>query len=174
MNTKTIDVQELIGSLQNEVRILLHLAAKIDRSQLDYRPTPAQRSTIELLRYLSVMGPNLIQFIKSGAFDLPAWHATLEATSGASLDQVLSAIEKQPGQYAEMLNGFTQEELRGEIELFGRKSTGAAYLLNLLLGSHAAYRMQLFLYLKSSGRGELNTINLWAGMDAPVAAAVAA
>src|SRR5258708_23282840 len=53
MNTKTIDVQELIGSLQNEVRILLHLAAKIDRSQLDYRPTPAQRSTIELLRYLS-------------------------------------------------------------------------------------------------------------------------
>ena len=31
---------ELITALQNEVRILLHLASKIDRAQLDYRPTP--------------------------------------------------------------------------------------------------------------------------------------
>lgn len=31
---------ELIASLQNEVRILLHLAGKIDRAKLDYRPTP--------------------------------------------------------------------------------------------------------------------------------------
>ena len=41
---------ELIASLQNEVRILLHLASKIDRAQLDYRPTPKQRSTIELVK----------------------------------------------------------------------------------------------------------------------------
>ena len=30
---------ELIGSLQHEVHILLHLAGKIDRAKLDYRPT---------------------------------------------------------------------------------------------------------------------------------------
>ena len=47
---------EIIASLQHEVRILLHLASKIDRSQLEYRPTPKQRSTIELLQYLTVMG----------------------------------------------------------------------------------------------------------------------
>jgi hypothetical protein len=47
---------ELMASLQNEVRILLHLATKVDRSQLDYRPTPKQRSTMALLRYLSMMG----------------------------------------------------------------------------------------------------------------------
>jgi hypothetical protein len=40
---------ELIGSLQNEVRILLHLASKIEPPMLDYRPGPRQRSTIELL-----------------------------------------------------------------------------------------------------------------------------
>ena len=28
-----------------------------------------------------------------------------------------------------------------------------------------AYRMQLFLYLKSCGRSELNTSNLWSGED---------
>ena len=31
---------ELVTSLQNEVRIFLHLSSKIDRGKLDYRPTP--------------------------------------------------------------------------------------------------------------------------------------
>ena len=30
----------------------------------------------------------------------------------------------------------------------------------LVLGGHAAYRTQLFLYLKANGRDELNTFNL--------------
>jgi len=45
--------RELVAALHNEVRILLHLAGKVDRTQLHYRPTPKQRSTIELLRYLT-------------------------------------------------------------------------------------------------------------------------
>jgi hypothetical protein len=49
--------EELIASLQNEVRILLHLAGKVDRSQVDYRPTPTQRSILDLLQYLAIMGP---------------------------------------------------------------------------------------------------------------------
>ena len=57
---------ELIAALQKEVRILLHLVDKIDRAQLDYRPTSKQRSTLELLRYLSVMGPGLIQASLTG------------------------------------------------------------------------------------------------------------
>ena len=57
---------ELIESLQHEVRVLLHLASKIDRSMLDYRPTPKQRSTLELLKYLSLMGPGLVEAAKSG------------------------------------------------------------------------------------------------------------
>jgi hypothetical protein len=55
-----ITKSELLASLQKEVRILLHLASKIDRSQLDYRPTPKQRSTLELLQYLSHMGPSRV------------------------------------------------------------------------------------------------------------------
>jgi hypothetical protein len=44
-------------------------------------------------------------------------------------------------------------------------------LVNLVAGGHAAYRTQLFLYLKACGREELNTMNLWGGVDAPAAAA---
>src|SRR5437870_408458 len=39
---------ELIATLQHEVRILLHLARKVEPPMLDYRPTPKQRSALEL------------------------------------------------------------------------------------------------------------------------------
>ena len=35
----------------------------------------------------------------------------------------------------------------------------------LVLGGCAAYRTQIFLYLKANGREELGTSNLWAGVD---------
>ena len=44
------------------------------------------------------------------------------------------------------------------------------FLVNLVLCGHAAYRTQLFVYLKACGREELSTMNLWAGADAPVPA----
>ena len=43
------------------------------------------------------------------------------------------------------------------------------FLVNNVLSGYAAYRTQLFLYLKACGREELSTMNLWAGMDAPAA-----
>jgi DinB family protein len=159
---------EVIAQLQKEVQILLHLASKIDRSQLDYRPTPKQRSTIELLRYLLNMGPSLVRALKTG-FDVERWQADAAAANAMSFDQLLAAIETQSAQYADLLGAWTEADFRGEIELFGRKATRAAFLLELVLGGCAAYRTQLFCYLKACGREDLSTSNLWQGVDAPVA-----
>ncbi|CAN5724699.1 hypothetical protein BH18ACI5_BH18ACI5_15070 [soil metagenome] len=100
---------ELIASLQNEVRILLQLASKVDRAKLNYRPTEKQRSTLELLQYLTIVGPALLAAAKAGT------------------------------------------------------------IVNQVLCGCAAYRTQLFLYLKACGREDLGTANLWAGVDAPAA-----
>jgi len=161
--------EELIASLQNEVRILLHLAGKLDPAQLDYRPTPNQRSIIELLQYLSAMGPTMIAFTKAGVFDGAAWQAALSAASRASFDQVLTAVENQRCLYAELLQGWSEDEFRTEIDMLGRKTSRGAFIVNLVLCAHAAYRTQLFGYLKACGRHELNTMNLWGGVDAPLA-----
>ncbi len=162
--------EELIGSLQNEVRILLHLAGKVDRDKLDYRPGANQRSTLELLQYLSYMGPGMISSIKAGGFDMEAWQAAQTAAKAADFDGLLAIIAKQSSQYAELLAGLTEDDLRTEIEMFGRKSSRGALIVNLVLCAHAAYRTQLFLYLKACGREELNTMNLWAGIDGAMAA----
>src|SRR5881409_746873 len=111
--------EELIASLQNEVRILLHLAGKIDRNKLDYRPTPKQRSTLELLQYLTVMGPMLIRAIKAGTFDGAAWQAAVADANASNFDQVLASIEKQRGTYSQLVSAFSDVDFRGEIDLFG-------------------------------------------------------
>jgi hypothetical protein len=162
--------EEVIAQLQKEVRILVHLAGKIDRSQLDYRPTPKQRSTIELLRYLVNMGPLLVKAIKSGTFDVEAWQASSAKANAADFDGVLAMIRAQESEYASLLSSWTEADFRGSIEMFGRSASRGAFLLELVLAGGAAYRTQLFCYLKSCGREELTTANLWQGIDAVVPA----
>ena len=156
---------ELIGSLQNEVRILVHLCGKVKPEMLDYRPTPKQRSLIELLRYLTVMGPVVVPSIKAGAFQVDQWNAGEAAAKAMDFDGVVKSLESQAAMYAEQVGAYSDDELRGEVEMFGRKSKRGPLLVGLVLGGHAAYRTQLFCYLKACGRDELNTMNLWAGMD---------
>ena len=160
--------QELISSLQSEVRILLHLSSKIDKSKLDYRPTPKQRTILELLRYMAIMGPTQIAAAKAGVFTREAmmalWGPADAASKAMNFDQALAAIQKQSGEYAQLLASWTAD-FRTEVNMFGSKMTRGSFLVNTVLEGHAAYRMQLFCYLKATGREELNTINLWMGTD---------
>jgi hypothetical protein len=163
---------ELIGALQHEVHILQHLITKIDRSMLDYRPTPKQRSTLELLKYLTNMGPGLIRAAKSGTFDRDGWMEAEKVAQARDFDQTVAALAEQAQIYPALLADMTDADFRGEIDMWGNKTTRGAFIVNMVLGGCAAYRTQLFLYLKACGRDELTTMNLWAGMDAPAPAAV--
>lgn len=161
---------EVIGSLQNEVRILLHLAGKLSPESLAYRPTPKQRSSLELLQYLTIMGPELIRVVQAGTFDATAWTKAEQAAAARDLEQTLAAIAAQTEEYATLLGAMSDADFRGEIEMFGQKTTRGALIVNFVLSGCAAYRTQLFLYLKACGREELSTMNLWAGMDPPAQA----
>jgi hypothetical protein len=156
---------ELISTLQNEVRILLHLAGKIQPSMLDYRPTAKQRSILELLQYLVIMGPNVIRSVKGGAFDMEAWGKADAAAKAMNFEQAVAALGQQAETYPELLNGFTDSDFRVTIDMFGRPNSKGSHIVNFVVSGHAAYRTQLFMYLKACGRDELNTMNLWGGAD---------
>jgi len=161
---------ELISSLRHEVRILLHLASKVEPAMLDYRPTPRQRSMLELLQYLAIMGPTQIAVIKAGVFNRAAlsaaWGPPEAAAKVMNFDQAIAAIQKQSDEYARLLGEWTDDDFRAQIDVLGNKSSRGRQVVNLVLNGHAAYRTQLFCYLKSCGRHELSTMNLWGGMDA--------
>jgi hypothetical protein len=155
----------LIASLQNEVRILLHLAGKIEPSMLDYRPTPGQRSTLELLQYLSMMGPAVVDGARSGTFDTAAWTSAEQAAAARDLDQTLAAIAALADRYQASLGAMSEADFAGEVAPFGSTTSRGAFIVNYALSGHAAYRTQLFCYLKACGRTELSTVNLWGGKD---------
>jgi hypothetical protein len=156
---------ELLASLHHEVNVLLHLVGKIDRSQLDYRPTAKQRSTIELLRYLALMGPAMAAAGATGAFDRGAWSATVKELESKDVDALAAVIATHPARYDAVITPLADEAFRDEIEVFGRKSTRGLFMVKQLLGNCVGYRMQLFLYLKACGAEELGTSNLWHGVD---------
>lgn len=156
---------ELIGSLQNEVRILLHLASKVEPRMLDYRPTPKQRSTIELLKYLTLMGPVLTKSAIAGEFDAAGWTEADKANESRSFEEVVKVIAGHHDTYAQLLGGVSDEAFREQISMFGMTHSRGSFIVNVILSGCAAYRTQLFLYLKACGREELTTMNLWAGMD---------
>ena len=161
---------ELIGSLQNEVRILLHLASKVDPAMLAYRPSAKQRSLLELLQYLTIMGPIHARAVQAGNLDMDAWRSAWTAGEAAAkamgLEEVKDAIGKQAALFAEVVGSCSDAGLREEIEMFGGKASRGLWFVRLVLTHYAAYRMQVFLYLKGCGREELSTMNLWVGMDA--------
>jgi hypothetical protein len=158
---------ELIASLQNEVRILLHLAGKIEPAMLDYRPTPKQRSTLELLQYLTIMGPALVRAAQAGDFDTAAWTAAENAAKARNFDQTLAALAAQREEYSALLGAMSDADFRASITMFGQDMSRGSFIVNMVLSGCAAYRTQLFIYLKACGRHELGTMNLWAGADAP-------
>ncbi|MBI4910918.1 MAG: hypothetical protein HY820_45330 [Acidobacteria bacterium] len=160
---------ELIAALHTEIRVLLHLASKVDESRQDYRPSAKQRSTLELLRYLAIMGPIHARTVRAETFDMSAFAGDLNTSEARAntwtLDQTTAEIAKLPALFTETIGSCTDADLRATINLFGQNASRGSMFVGLLLTHYAAYRMQLFLYLKASGQPELNTMNLWVGCD---------
>lgn len=160
---------DLISMLDGEVRLLVHLVSKVEPAMLSYRPAHGQRSLLELLQYLTIMPPIHLRGAMASEFDQEAWGKTWNAEETIahtlSLDEIRESIEGQRVLFDEVLGPCTDAQLRAEIEMFGRKASRASMIVSLVLSHYAAYRMQLFLYLKACGRPELNTMNLWVGID---------
>ena len=161
---------ELLAALRQEARVILHLASKVDPARLDYRPTPAQRSTIELLRYFVIVGPIHMRATLAPAFDMDGWRAAWRAEEARVREMPLDTVKKEiaslPALFDALLSGVSDADLRASTEMFGSAASRGSRLVSLVLLHYTAYRMQLFLYLKASGREELNTLNLWVGADA--------
>jgi hypothetical protein len=159
---------DLIALLQKEVRILQHLITKIEPAMLDYRPTPKQRSTIELLKYLTNMGPTLVRYAKGQPLDAAEMTAAIETATARNFDETVSVLASHADVYARLLADMSDDDFRAVVPGFdGLPVTRGQFMVYHVLGQSAAYRTQLFLYLKACGREELNTMNLWVGVDVP-------
>lgn len=155
----------LRDSVLFECDIATHLHGKLPDGALDYRPTPDQRSTLELLRYLAFCGIGSARAMADGEW--ATYKAWSEKTSDMAAEDFPRAMAEQKEALRELFDGLTDEQL-GTVEStlpWGEKVPLGRALAETTLKWLAAYRMQLFLYAKAAGNHDIGTANCWAGVD---------
>ncbi len=155
--------QHLLFNLEREIILLKQLAVFIEEKDLDYRPNEKVRSTYELMQYLSGIGSIMMRrFVKNDITPeerekIMAYRSTL------TLGNFQERLDEQWEQIKMYMGEITDEELlTKEIELpWKEKMVVGAAIINAPIKWLAAYRMELFLYLKMNGKSAIGTKDAW-------------
>lgn len=159
-----ITKEQYLGIIKNEFRIIKHLAEKIKPEQLSHKPTDPQRNMQELMAYLTQIFIAGIEGVVTG--DANAYKKYLGVGEMPTLENFAELMDKELVEVEKLVNSLSEEDLNVEVAMWGRTQSKALHLMGML-SIAAAYKMQLFLYMKQSGTENIGTMNLWAGMDQP-------
>jgi hypothetical protein len=160
-----ITKEQLSGAMTRECDICLHLFSKLTPEAYGYRPSAAQRSTLELLQYLASCGIGGLRAMANANWKL--FSEELARTKEMPAEDFPAAMNRQK-QAIELFFTSTSEKM---LETQEAKMPGGGILplgagiLNGPLKWLAAYKLQLFLYAKATGAHEIGTANAWAGID---------
>jgi hypothetical protein len=157
---------EIHDSIRLELHILEHVFNKIpkdDPQALEYRPSPGQRSLLELLRYLSYAGIGGCLAAVEGGFE--GFRRVAARAEDMPAEDFPAALARQKEEIAELFARLTDEDLmtRQTKKPLGQELSLAKGLLELPFRWLVAYRMQLFLYAKAVG-ADLWTPDCWYGI----------
>ncbi len=162
-NKKMISKEEYLNAIKKEFDIIKHLGEKVTEEQLSWKPTEKQRTTLELMHYLTYIFLMGADSVASGDGEAYKKYINTEAPTRENFSQMMDAEWEK---FFGFVNPLTEEDLKTEMMMWGRTQSRAMHLLGFL-SLASAYKTQLFLYMKQTGMENLNTMNLWAGMDTP-------
>lgn len=157
--------QALLDSMNLEIKVVKHLASKLKPTEADYRPSAGQRTTLELLRYISYCAVVGTKYALTGKWDdAKALH---EAADKHTLAEIPAALDREAAALSDLLAPLTDAKLLETDSTLpsGDKVKLFRALMDMPVKWLTAYKMQLFLYLKQNGHAELSTPNLWRGTD---------
>lgn len=159
---------QLIAGIQKEYDILKHLGSKVTADNKDHKLTDWQRSIEELEQYIVSSFPAQIKLMVAGHRDQDLYMSVSQPLhDGFDYTQFSVTLDKSFASISEDINSLTDDQWLQEISLWGRKWPRSMFLVDYVFTFLGAYRMQLFLQLKSSGLTDLGTHNLWGWADAP-------
>lgn len=158
--------QNFINSVTNEVRIINHLYSTINsESMYEYRPSENQRSLIDLLWYMSGLVGKQIRIVLTGDTKDAGQRAI--SREEFKIESFPKMLNQSLSEGVEHLKNVTDDDLKEIVSLYGMpEDEKGAYLVDFVLKQLTAYRMQLFLYIKASGREDIGTMDVWGGRSA--------
>jgi hypothetical protein len=159
--------QHLLQNLQREIFLLKQLAGFIEERDLDFRPADKMRSTLELMQYLSGIGATMLRWFIKNDLNPEEWAKIREQRKLVTLDNFKQKLDEQLEQIVMYMDLINEEDLNTkEVELPSKEKMilGTA-IINAPIKWLAAYRLQLFTYLKMNGRSDISTREAWTMMS---------
>ncbi len=158
---------QLLSSMRHETNVIKHLATKVPPGTLDWRPTPKQRSTLELMQYLTTCGVIGVKAMIHGNWDHV--EAIDKAAQSVTPENFAAAMDAQMAELETDVRAVPEADLAGRAATmpWGAPTTLGLSLVDCGLKPLTAYRMQFFLYAKQSGAADIGPANCWVGVDMP-------
>lgn len=158
---------QLLQNLQREVFLIKQLSGFIEERDLDFRPAEKMRSTMELMQYLSSIGSTMLRWFVKNDLTPDEWTKIREYRKTLTIANFKDRLDEQMADIVHYMDLITEEDLiKKEVELPSKEKMilGTA-IINAPIKWLAAYRMQLFVYLKMNGRTDISTKEAWTLME---------
>lgn len=161
--------QHLQNAIVKEMEICKRLYTKIPHDKMDFRPKEETRSVFELLQYLSFAGTAMLNYwLKEedpnfGTF----WGRQITAAQQMQHEQFLPLMDDQIEMVKNLFDQITEEDLhQKEVSYpWGAKAPLGEAIITTTIKWLAAYKLQLFLYVKLCTDQKLGTADAWVLTD---------
>ena len=159
--------QHLLQNLQREIFLLKQLAPLIEERDLDFRPAEKMRSTIELMQYVSGIGAVMLRWFVKDDLTPEEWVKIREHRKTLTRENFKDFLDKQMEDIIMYMNMISEEDMNTkEVTLPSKeKMVLGTAIINAPIKWLAAYRYQLFTYLKMNGRSDISTKEAWTVME---------
>ena len=157
--------KQLLNSIEKEINICRRLYTKIQPAQMNYRPKEGIRSTSELLQYLCVIVSAMPTYwLKKENTDFDSFYGSMIAASKEiSQDDFITVMDKQLTTIKELFEQVSEEDLLHQEVAYpwGGTAPLGEGIIETSVKWAAAYKLQLFLFIKLSQDTNLGTADAW-------------
>lgn len=158
---------QLLATMRHETNVVKHLAKKVPAGALDWRPTPKQRSTLELMRYLTTCAVVPVKSMIHGGWEHA--EAIEKASESVTPEDFAAAMDAQMKELEREIGAVPEKDFleKAATMPWGTPTKLGLALVDCGVKPLVAYRMQLFLYAKQSGAADIGPADCWAGVSPP-------
>ena len=164
--------QQLLNSIEKEINICRRLSTKLSPDQMNFTPAEGIRTSLELLQYLSIAGAIMPNYwLNEEGNDFGAYYGgKVAASKTMEYGQFLNIMDDQTAVIKKLFSKISEDDLLHKEVVYpwnGVKAALGEAIIATSVKWLAAYKLQLFLFIKICGDKQLATADAWVLTELP-------
>ena len=159
-----LNQEQALKLIEKEINLIIQLSKNIDENLLSYRPKESMRSTQELLTYLQNCAYGMLAYWTQSDKSMKDFFTEMRANT--PIIDLTNFEERMNLQKTNLQNAFatiSKEDWQNKIVAYpwGEEAPLGEALIHTGLKWLAAYKYQLFMYIKIGSDNVLSTPDAW-------------